>query len=180
VSTEQLVVIVTRALVLFVLLIVAAFTDIAYGKIYNWLVYPAIALGLLLSVLGQIVDAGRPDVVDCTMGLAAGGALFGFFFLRNWMGGADVKLAAAIGAIGGLWFFLASLIYITLAGSIIAVTILIWRGRFVESVRNSLVFFFRPAKLKKAMDDAGTEPVMIPYGLAMAAGSMVAWYIRYV
>ncbi|HUW33079.1 MAG TPA: A24 family peptidase [Planctomycetota bacterium] len=178
-STAQLVIIVTRALVLFVLLIVAAFTDVAYGKIYNWLVYPAIVLGLVLGVLGQAVNAGRPDVVDSAAGLAAGAALFGFFFLRGWMGGADVKLAAAIGAIGGLSFFLVSLIYITLAGCIIAVTMLIWRGRFIESVVNSIVFFFRPAKLKKAMEESGKQAVMIPYGLAMAVGTMVAWYTWY-
>ena len=176
-STAQLVVVTARADVLFALLIVAAFTDIAYGKIYNWLVYPAIVLGLLLAVAGQMVNAGRPDVVDSAMGLATGAALFGFFFLRGWMGGADVKLAAAIGAIAGWQFFLVSLIYVTLAGCIIAVAILIWRGRLIESIRNSFVFFFRPAKLKNKMDEAGTQPVMIPYGFAMAVGSMVTWFV---
>ena len=175
-GTAQFIVVGSRAFVLFALLIIATFTDIAYGRIYNWLVYPAIGLGLLLAGLSQLVDAGRPDIMESVMGLAIGAAVFGFFFLRGWMGAADVKLAAAIGAIGGLWFFLLAMVFITLAGFMIAVAIMIWSGRFGESMKNSLVFFFRPGKLKQKMDAAGQQPVMIPYGLAMAIGTMAAWF----
>ena len=166
-----------RTLVLFALLIAATFTDIAYGKIHNWLVYPAIAIGVALAVTGQLIGAGRPDIVDSATGLALGAAVFGFFFIQGWMGAADVKLAAAIGALEGLSFFIWALVYITLAGCILAVVVLIWHGRLVESARNSLLFFFRPRKLKEKMEASGQQPVFIPYGVAMAVGTMFAWFV---
>ena len=175
-NTAQFLVVSARTFALFALLIIATYTDIAYGRIYNWLVYPAIALGIILAALGQVLDAGRPDIVESAEGLAAGAAIFGFFFLRGWMGAADVKLAAAIGALSGVWFFLWALLFITLAGALIAVAVMIWSGTFGDSMKNSLVFFFRPKKLKEKMEASGQQPVMIPYGLAMAVGTMVAWF----
>ena len=168
---------------LFALLIVAIFTDIAYGKIYNWLVYPAVVAGVGLAVAGHYVGPASasmidsPSVIESLLGLALAAGLFGFFFFRGWMGAADVKLAAAIGALKGLQFFIWALIFITLAGFMLAVVMLIWQGRFVESVKNSLVFFFRPKKLKKKMEESGRQPVLIPYGVAMAIGTMCAWFL---
>jgi Flp pilus assembly protein protease CpaA len=173
---------------LFVLLIVATFTDIAYGRIYNWLVYPAIVLGVALAVAGQIVGAGEPDVVQSLLepdvvqsllGLTLAAGLFGFFFARGWMGAADVKFAAAIGALKGIGFFVQALIFITLAGFMLAVIVLIWRGRFIESIKNCLVFFFRPRKLAKQMEADGRTPDMIPYGVAIAFGTMCVWILEH-
>ena len=168
-----------RELGLFILLIVAVFTDIAYGKIYNWLVYPAVVTGVGLAVAGHYVGPASPSVIESLLGLALAAGLFGFFFFRGWMGAADVKLAAAIGALKGLQFFIWALIFITLAGFMLAVVMLIWQGRFVESVKNSLVFFFRPKKLKEKMEESGQQPVLIPYGVAMAIGTMCAWFLHH-
>ena len=164
---------------LFVLLIVATFTDIAYGRVYNWLVYPAIVLGVALAVAGQIVGAGEPDVVQSLLGLTLAAGLFGFFFARGWMGAADVKLAAAIGALKGIGFFVQALIFITLAGFMLAVIVLIWRGRFIETMKNCLVFFLRPRKLAKQMEADGRTPDMIPYGVAIAFGTMCVWILEH-
>jgi len=173
---EQFAIVIARDFSLFALLIVAAFTDIAYGRIYNWLVYPAILIGLALAAAGQAAGAPGPDVVSSVAGLAMGAAIFGFFFLKGGMGAADVKLAAAIGALKGWEFFAWALVYITLAGCILAVVVLIWHGRFVESMKNSVLFFFRPGKLKEKMEAANEQPVLIPYGVAMAVGTMFAWF----
>jgi prepilin peptidase CpaA len=169
---------VAREAGLFALLIAATFTDIAYGKIYNWLVYPGIVVGVGLAVLGQCAGAHQPGAAQSLLGLGLGAGLFGLFFSRGWMGAADVKLAAAIGALKGLHFFVWALIYITLAGFILAIVLLIWEGRFAESMKNTIVFFFRPRKLKENMDASGAKPVYIPYGLAMAVGTMCAWFIE--
>jgi len=181
VTSVQSSVVFAREVGLFALLIAATFTDIAYGKVYNWLTYPCIVLGMMLAAGGQAAGAPEASVVESLTGLAAAAGIFGFFFLRNWMGAADVKLAAAIGALKGFGFFLWALVYITLAGFMLAVVVLIWQGRFVESVRNSFVFFLRPGKLRKRQEANGREPVFIPYGAAMAVGTMCAWFIqRYV
>jgi len=178
VTTAQISIVFARETGLFVLLVAAAFTDIAYGKVYNWLTYAAIVLGIVCAIGGQAAGAPGSSVAGSLTGLAAAGAIFGFFFLRNWMGPADVKLAAAIGALKGLGFFLWALIYITLAGFMLALIVLIWQGRFLESLRNSVVFFFRPGRLTRKLETDGRPPVLIPYGAAMAVGTICAWFIE--
>ena len=175
-TTLQFTITIARELGLFALLIAATYTDIAYGRICNWLVYPAIAAGLVLAVLGQAAGAGGPDIVSSMAGLAMGAGIFGFFFLKGAMGAADVKLAAAIGALKGWEFFAWALVYITLAGCILAVAVVIWRGRFLESMKNSALFMIRPGRLRAKMEAAGQKPVLIPYGVAMAVGTMFAWF----
>ena len=163
---------------LFALLIVATFTDVAYGKINNWLVYPAIVAGFGLAIAADLQHASPPYIEQSAFGFAAGLGLFGLFFFMGWMGPADVKLAAAIGALKGLEFFIWALVFITLAGCLLAVTVLIWQGKLIESLGNSVLFFFRPRKLMDKLKASGQKPVYIPYGLAMAAGTMAAWFLR--
>jgi len=177
-NTTALAVDLTRQLALFALLIIATFTDISAGKVHNWLVYPAMALGLALGIAGPMFGVSSPDALDALIGLLLGFGIFGLFFSMGWLGAGDAKLAGAIGAICGYAFFLWALVYMTLAGCMLAVVILIWKGMLLETLKNSVVFFFRPGKLKAKLEASGRQPVLIPYGVAMAAGTMVAWFLR--
>ena len=53
------------------LIIIAAFTDTAYGKVHNWLTLPAIGLGLALSYIGW----GKSTQLGYGYGLAMGAKL---------------------------------------------------------------------------------------------------------
>jgi len=168
----------TRQVALFALLIIATFTDISAGKVYNWLVYPVMALGIALGIIGPMLGVPVPSALDSLIGLLLGFCIFGLFFSMGWLGAGDAKLAAAIGALHGYAFFLWALVYMTLAGCMLAVVVLVWKGMLLETIKNSVLFFFRPGKLKAKLEASGKQPVFIPYGVAMAAGTMVAWFLR--
>ena len=157
---------------LFVLIITAAFTDIAYGKVYNWLTVPAILLGLGLSIVGWRTVAGV-DPANHVFGFALGGGLFLIFLARGWVGPGDVKLVAAIGAIKGLGFVIYTVFLSACVGAVMALGWFIWRGRLVEGLSGSLLLLVSPKRFKERY----TEPTAsIPYGLAIAIGGLWAWF----
>lgn len=85
------------AAVLLAVAVVCAITDLWKGKIYNAVTYPAMAIGVVLA----LAQHGAPGIF-----YALGGFAVGFFpafvlFALGGMGGGDVKLLGAIGAIAG-------------------------------------------------------------------------------
>lgn len=84
--------------ILMAVVIVAAATDLRSGRVYNWLVYPATVVGLLLG----LAAGGWAGLKDHTLAAAIGFGLMFLCYAIGGMGGGDVKLMAAVGALGGL------------------------------------------------------------------------------
>lgn len=125
---------ITTQLALFVLLIVAAVTDLTYRKVYDWLTIPAMAIGLSLAFL----SGGLPLLWrHFALGLFPAVLIFGFFVYSRQMGGGDLKLMAAVGAIKGPFVFQA-LFWTSLFGAIIGLGTLIWHGRFISGLARAL------------------------------------------
>ncbi len=85
--------------------LICAITDLKTGKIYNIVTYPSIAIGVLYSVL----LGDREVMIASLVGFSSAIVFFGLAASRGWIGGGDVKLFAAIGAIGGFFFLFDSL-----------------------------------------------------------------------
>ncbi len=174
-----------RHLALFLMLVVALYTDIAWGKIYNWLVYPAIGVGLAAAYLSGDVGWGagisfapddpQPTFMKSAAGLAAGGGILFVLYLAGGMGGGDVKLMAAVGALSGLGFALWALFYTSIVGAVLAVAVLIWKGRLAQGTRGAFRLFW-PWR-DRSLDP---ERVTLPYGAAIALGTTWAWWLVYV
>jgi len=92
-------------LILIAVVVVAAVTDLRSGRIPNWLVYPAIVLGLILGTVDGALGGGHESALAGLESHAGGaGAAFGILFLCFAIGGmnaGDVKLMTAVGALGG-------------------------------------------------------------------------------
>src|SRR6188474_3498588 len=101
---------VIATLLLFGLVVLAAWTDAARHRIYNWTTYPGIIAGLVLAAAGWLLEwaapstarAWQPVVGWLTLGDAVGGFLVcGLLMLVCFVlfpiGGGDVKLLAMIG-----------------------------------------------------------------------------------
>src|SRR3954467_9519910 len=101
---------VAMQVLLFLVLIVAATTDVLYRKVFNWLTYPAIAFGL---TLGYCVGHFGSHVA----GFSVGAVIFGVAILTGGVGGGDWKLVGAIGAIKGLDFGIQAIFYSSLFGA---------------------------------------------------------------
>lgn len=133
-----------------VLLVVTAFTDLAYGLVYDWLTIPAACLGLLVHTL---VD-GWAGTERAALGLAVAVGIFGLGVLLGGLGGGDAKAMAAVGALGGYPFILWALLYTAVIGGVIGLVVLMRSG---------------PGNRKSAT---------VPYGLAIAVGTASAWVIQ--
>jgi len=171
--------------VLLGLLVGCLYTDLARGKIYDYAVLPALFAGLLLNfVLGGLWDGGLQGVnlSSALLGTVLAGGIFLWPYARGGIGGGDVKLMAAVGALGGFHelYIILALIYTAVLGAAMAVVLLIWRGRFREGLTRSLRFIF---SLKRVDENDGEsegeqpEKLTIPYGTAICLGSTLAWFV---
>ena len=147
---------------------VAAFTDVRWGLIPNWLTLPPLVLapfthgvivgtrGLLSSVLGLLVCSLVPLLV----------------FYRGGMAGGDVKLFAALGAVSGLYLGLELQFLALVCAAIYAIGHLAWNGRLLNSLGNSLFLGLNPILPRKWRRTLSPELMhRIRLGAAILLGS---------
>lgn len=155
----------------------AAF-DVKSRRIPNKLTGPALAFGLLLH---GVLDGWHGFLTALAAGLICG-VLFLVFYIAGGMGAGDVKLIAAVGAIAGLPNTSYLLILTAIVGGIMGVGLAVLRGRLKETL-------FNVGTLTKHHGQAGLTPhtelnvrndatLRLPYGLAIAAGSVVTLYLQ--
>ena len=149
--------------VLLVTLGCAVVTDLRARRISNRLTYPAAALGLAVHA----ATGGWGGLSASALGLLLGLAIFLVPFLLGGMGGGDVKLLAAIGALQGPQFVLLTAVYAGLAGGILAVGYLLYQRGLAGTVAYATGGRIGGAR-------PGAPKAAIPYGPAIAAGAAVA------
>ncbi|MFP4057884.1 MAG: prepilin peptidase [Candidatus Brocadiia bacterium] len=169
-----------RQVLLLALLVVAAYSDLAHGKVYNWSTYPAIVLGLLLAYVLDASEKTQVGLVESLLGLCLAGGLFGLFFLLGAFGAGDVKLAAAIGALSGWRFAVAAIAFSALAGGVMALGLLIWRGQLWRGLRDSAVASVKLRRPEKTLSPDSPARLTVPYGFAISLGTLWAWLAEYV
>jgi len=149
---------------------ICAASDLTTGKIYNHVTYPAALLGLLLALL----SGGWTELGAHAGGFAVGFVPFFVLFLLGGMGGGDVKLMGAAGAIMGFPTIIGGLFHVILVGGVIAVSAMLWKGVLWRGLRNALwsaITWALPMKTQP-LDPANSQK--IPFGLAIALGTVWA------
>ena len=95
---------------------------------------------------------------------------------RKSFGWGDVKLMAAVGAAMGYPLVLGALAFISLAGALQAVVTLIWHGSVWDTLGAQLSRLGQKAKLIKPQQQSTPPARHIPYGVAIALGSVWAMW----
>jgi prepilin peptidase CpaA len=150
------------------LVTVAAVTDLRSHRIPNLVTIPALALGLVLSTLaGGLHGLGQS--------LAGMGLALGVFVLSllcgGGIGGGDVKLLGAVGALGGAAFLLQSLVVAVLVGGVMALGLALLRGRLGEVVARCWRWMVLRASLHASVPLGTDDPTLkLPYALPIALG----------
>jgi len=167
-------ILVLRDAILAALLMASAVTDLRERRIYNALTYPAILAGWALALLG-----GPGAFGSALAGAALGAACFTPLVLVGGMGLGDLKLMAAVGALGGFVLAAAALIDAALAGGVIAAGLLLVRRggpgpvlRRVAAVPGAVWLALRTRGRRRMTARRGE--VTVPYGVAIALGTLVA------
>jgi prepilin peptidase CpaA len=170
VGGEELPAIATDVFVL-CLVVVCATTDIYKSKIYNAITYPAVGLGIVLAGL----TPGEPSIGNSIFGLAIGFIPLFIIFVIGGLGGGDVKLMAAIGAVKGYPFILYAMFYSGLVGGLLAIITMIWGGVFFKSMRNilrTILTSIIPGFKTVPLDPKDSHP--IHFGFAICMGTLWA------
>ena len=121
------------------LLVVAAATDMARHKIYNWTTYPGMLAALAINAAGSLSGLSEEShrrldrwigwigLADSLAGFLACGFLLLVCFVFFRIGGGDVKLMAMLGAFLGLEQGIETLLWTFVLGGALGVIVLIWR-----------------------------------------------------
>jgi prepilin peptidase CpaA len=153
--------------VLTLALLVALVTDLRRRRIPDLLTWPCMALLLGLRVCVEGLGDLSSGLISGIVGLVGAAGWFALFaWRREGLGWGDVKLAGVVGAALGASLGMAAVLFISLAGAFQAVVSLIWRGDLSDTVRGVL----------EAEGSAGKPKRQIPYGVAIAVGSLGAMW----
>ncbi len=167
---------VTFALLCLVL-VVAAWTDVRTGLIYNWLTLPAMALGLVWSALAGAVNEGWSGA-----GLGLGGSFVGLLvglvpcaILVLWvgLGAGDAKLMGAVGALTASWqCVLETLVHALLVALLLALVLMI-RHRIVMRTLGRLLgaAMLAASRVKPTIPQ---DSPRVPFALAIAVGGVIS------
>jgi prepilin peptidase CpaA len=87
-------------------------------------------------------------------------------------GGGDVKLLIAAGSLKGPEFIIPILLYTALAGGVLSVMVLLRQRRVGSTLKNMPLSIYTSLLVKSA--GGSSKGNCIPYGIAIAAGSIAA------
>ncbi|HEV8039465.1 MAG TPA: prepilin peptidase [Bryobacteraceae bacterium] len=161
-------------IVLVLMVSIAAVYDIRFRRIPNWLVLMGLVLGLGLNTFLLRWPGARASLLGIVLAFLI---YFPLYLLRG-MGAGDVKLMAAIGAIVGPANWFGIFIVSALLGGIVAVFLLLARGRLLNSLWNigflaQRLFSFRAPYAREELDISSPKSVKLPHGVAIACGSVL-------
>jgi prepilin peptidase CpaA len=162
------------ASVMTALLVGATYTDIRYSKIFNAVTVPAAVLGIVVNGVGH----GAQGLVTSLEGIALGLAVLPVCgLLGRILGGGDIKLLAAVGALEGPYVLLWACAYTALAGGVLAIIVALWRRSLHAGIsRLGRALWARLAAHDTLDVSTADARARLPYAIAISLGSILAVY----
>lgn len=179
---------VAALIVLMVVLTAAVYTELQSNRIPNGLTLGGMGVGLLIGWSPWGISLG-----SSLIGLAIGFGFLFMFYVFGGMGGGDVKLMGAVGALLGHQLIQPTLVYTAFIGGAMAVVTWIWHAKLWDRAAATATGEeggTPPAEGADPAEEVAVEapatpidPVMvpgrtIPYGLAIVAGSLLTVFLN--
>ena len=158
--------------------VLAAFTDIRENKIPNWLTLSSALVALLLN----LSLSGMEGLLWSFLGIFTGFSLLFLLYLWGGMGAGDVKLLSTVGAFVGPKLVFYTFIWMALIGGVLALTLIIYRRAFQQTMRNLRFLIFgwilRTSPAETNMTIRNQSLLKLPYGVAIALGAIMAVWLQ--
>jgi prepilin peptidase CpaA len=156
--------------------IVATVCDIRSRRIPNWLVFPFLIVGVAVSTTAS----GWTGLARSFTGMLLAAFLLGLLYLLGGMGMGDVKLCAGIGVWIGPHQLVFALLFMGLAGGVMAFVWAICGGFLSETLggTSDLIFGFRKRGLRPHPALVLSNPAArkMPYAPAIAIGTILSFF----
>lgn len=149
----------------------AVYTDVRWGKIFNRLTMPAIVLGLIINSLTGGIDGFVHSIAGVGLGL---GLFLISCLLGRILGGGDIKLLMAVGALQGPKFLAWTMLCTAIIGGVLAVIIAVRHGILLEKIKALFASCYMRLTFRVPMemdDSAATQP-RLPYAIAISLGTV--------
>ncbi|MCE9592520.1 MAG: A24 family peptidase [Planctomycetes bacterium] len=160
-----------------VVLVTAAVTDCRTGKVYNALTYPAILAGLIFWSCTGYMQSGFAGLgtqfLHSLLALAAGYIPFALIFAAGGLGGGDVKLMSAVGAITAKPVcVLGTAFYALILAALFAIVLMI-RKKIVRRTLSRLLgaALVLPVGVKPNLPN---DSPRVPFAVAVCVGGLLA------
>ena len=157
------------------LVLVAAVIDVRTRRIPNWLSGAGIVAGFGL----QGALRGWSGLGEAAMGAGLAFLVYFLLFALRAMGGGDVKLMMAVGALAGVSNWFTIFILASISGGIIALILIGFHGTLRPTAANigfllrQLVRFHVPYRANPVLDVSHPKAVTLPHGLSIAVGTIL-------
>ena len=136
------------------------------NKIYNWLTFSGILVGLFIQIsTWGIVDGAWTFL----QGLSAGIAVLGWMYLLGYLGAGDVKLLGAIGAVSGWQFVVMTAVMSILFGGVLAIFQMVFKKRQWDFFSRIQIAIYQRKLLPSGFVD---REFKLPFGVAIAVASV--------
>jgi prepilin peptidase CpaA len=159
---------ITPVIAILIVVSVAVATDVRQRRIYNALTVPAMVFGLSL----RAATDGTTGLLSAVAGLLLGAALFTIPVVFLGRGAGDLKLLAALGAIGGPGFVVWCALLTGAAGAAFAVIVLLSRRRF------GMVVGGMALDMISGQMPAAASNIRLPYAVPIALGAVATIALR--
>ncbi|MBX3250770.1 MAG: prepilin peptidase [Myxococcales bacterium] len=161
--------------------LVSAVTDWRRGEIPNWLTLPPLVIGPLFWFLaGGAGVTGAKLMINSLAGIFFCGLVPYLLFRKGAIGGGDVKIVAAMGALAGLYHGLEFALAGFLAAGVYALGRLAWEGKLLRTLGNSLFLALNPLMPKAWRREVTPESMAtVRMGGAFFVGAAVATLSHY-
>ncbi|TJX14161.1 prepilin peptidase [Tissierella creatinini] len=175
--------------ILVLTVIVSIYFDITQKKIPNFITFPVILWGLLTYT----IFGGFEGFLFSGLGFLVGLGIFLILFILGVMGGGDLKLMAAIGALKGWKFVLYTSLYTAFVGGIIVIIWLIYKKQLLATLKRVAGIILKPILFMLSLrfnnelfnkvnnyflsQELTWEKNYIPYGVAIGIGAVLVYII---
>jgi prepilin peptidase CpaA len=157
-------------------MVVAAANDLRTRRIPNAITLAGVLAAPVLWGLAGGPSMALGSVVGGALALVVGMTLFAM----GAVGGGDAKLLVVTGAFLGPSRLVVALVIIGITGGAIALVVAFARGRLMAALAGAWHLSVHLTTLGHkgtSRDVASPGAMTIPYGVAIAAGSVVTWYV---